>query len=335
VVLSLPMVVALKARHPGALVSFLARTYTRDLIKNDPGVHSVLTSDVDGVPKPFWSLVRELRRSGIDAAVVASPTLRMALLIRCAGIPVRVGTGYRWYSLLFNRRVFEHRKTAEKHESEYNVSLLGGLGLQIQSTPLARLTIPDGARREAVRIRTSKGFAEGDQIAVLHPGSGGSARDWSPENFGQLAARLADMGVRVLVTGGWNEKELVTRVCRSSGLPLATSVAEMDLLTLAALLSTVSLFVSNSTGPLHIAAAVGVPVIAFYPPIIQCSPRRWGPLAERKVIFEADAAKCPRCHGGPCQGNDCMDLITVEEVAEAARGLLRSDHHSRTGALTQ
>ena len=278
---------------------------------------------------------KRLVRDGVRLAADGVAVGRTQLLIRCAGIPVRVGTGYRWYSLLFNRRVFEHRKTAEKHESEYNVSLLGGLGLQSQSTPLAHLTIPDGARREAVRIRTSKGFAEADQIAVLHPGSGGSARDWSPENFGQLGARLADMGMRVLVTGGWGERELVARACRASGLPLATSVAEMDLLTLAALLSTVSLFVSNSTGPLHIAAAVGVPVIAFYPPIIQCSPRRWGPLAERKVIFEADAAKCPRCHGGACQGSDCMDLITVEEVAEAARGLLRLDHHSRTGALTQ
>ncbi len=322
------MVVALKERYAEAAVSFLVRIYTQDLVSHDRGVDHVLTADIDGRPKPFWSLVKELRREHFDAAVVASPNLRTALLAWCARIPLRLGTGYRWYSLLFNRRVYEHRKTAERHESEFNVSLLTPLDVHPVEHRWPAVEIPDEAAREAERLWASKGFGENDLAVVLHPGSGGSARDWSPESFGRLAALLEHGGVKVLVTGGRGEEELVAKVVRASGRVLATSVAEMDLLTLAAFLKRAALFVSNSTGPLHIAAAVSTPVIAFYPPIRQCSPRRWGPLALRKVIFEADAARCKRCKGGPCQGNDCMDMITVEEVASAARGLLRSELHS-------
>lgn len=333
VVLSLPMVAALKGRFPNAQVLFLVRTYTRDLVSHDPGISGVLTSDVDGLPKSFWTLVREIRTGRFDAAVVASPTLRTALLIACARIPVRVGTGYRWYSMLFNQRVYEHRKTALKHESEYNVSLLGALGIHPEAPPRAVLTIPQSARREAERLRAALGFAPDETVVVLHPGSGGSARDWRAENFGILARMLSDSGARVLVTGGQGEEQLVERVVRAAGIPLVTSIGAMGLLTMGAFLSSVSLFVSNSTGPLHIAAAVGTPVIAFYPPITQCSPKRWGPLATEKIVFEADASQCPRCKGGPCQGDDCMQMIPVEDVREAAMELLNRKSRPRAEAM--
>lgn len=335
VVLSLPMVAALRAWDQALSVSFLVRTYTRELVEGSPGVTGVLTADIEGAPKPFWAVVRELRRARFDAAVVASPTLRIALAVRLAGIRVRAGTGYRWYSFLFNRRVHEHRKTALKHEAQFNVSLLGGLGVPVPASPKPELTIPVSAREAALTVRRTKGFAPTDRLVILHPGSGGSARDWSPENFGRLARRLAEAGFAVLVTGGRAEQGLVDRVCAAAQVPLTTSVGELGLLTLGALLETASLFVSNSTGPLHIASAVGTPVIAFYPPIIQCSPRRWGPLADRKAVFEADAGKCARCHGGPCQGDDCMEQITVGQVTEAARGLLGTNSPSRPEVLAQ
>lgn len=335
VVLSLPMVSALRAWDRTVPITFLVRTYTRELVEGEPGVTGVLDFDVGGAAKPFWTLVGELRRAECDAALIASPTLRVALAVRCAGIPIRVGTGYRWYSLLFNRRVYEHRKTALKHEAEFNVSLLGPLGVPVPPSPKPMLTIPDRARESALAVRRALGFDPAKRLVILHPGSGGSARDWRAENFGRLARNLATAGFAVLVTGGRGEEPLVGRVCAAAQIELTTSVGELGLMTLAGLLESASLFVSNSTGPLHIASAVGTPVIAFYPPIIQCSPRRWGPLAERKRVFEADAGRCPRCHGGPCQGDDCMEQITVEEVTEAARSLLGTDLPRQTEVLAR
>ena len=141
--------------------------------------------------------------------------------------------------------------------------------------------------------------------------------------FGQLAARLVRRGTSVVVTGGPGEGRLVGDVVRHSGDAAKALSRTLPLLTLAALIRKADAFVSNSTGPLHIAAAVGTPVVAFYPPIRQCSPVRWGPLTDRKVIFEPRTDDCPRCKGGPCESNDCMDLITVEAVESAVNSLMR------------
>jgi ADP-heptose:LPS heptosyltransferase len=99
-------------------------------------------------------------------------------------------------------------------------------------------------------------------------------------------------------------------------------VSTLNLKIFAAFIQTAKLFVANSTGPLHMAAAVGTPVIGFYPPVRVMSPKRWGPLTEKKIIFVPDPAKCHRCKGGECQGNDCMDQILVDQVIGAALKLI-------------
>jgi heptosyltransferase III len=322
VVLTLPMVTVLRERIPGIRVSMLLRSYTSALAEGFGGLDRAFSYDTPEGQKRFSTMLAELRAQRFDLVVVSHPTFRIALLTALAGIPVRVGSGYRWYSFLFNKRVFEHRKTAEKHEAEYNISLLQAIGIHVSEIPHIDLALPASATDEALAELTRLDIGHDEKFVVLHPGSGGSARDWSAQNFGDLAKGLAADGYRVVVTGVQAEKELVGQVItRAEGRAIA-SVGRMSLKVLAAFVKRARLFVSNSTGPLHIASAVGTPVIAFFPPIRECSPRRWGPLAEAKVVFTADSASCPRCKGGPCQGNDCMDQIQVKEVLSAARRLL-------------
>lgn len=329
VLLALPMVPAIRMNVPGSRISMLLRSYTKELVDGFGDLESIILFDEAGRARGFWSLLREIRSGGFDLAVVSHPTLRIGLLMFFARIPVRIGTGYRWYSFLFNRRVFEHRRTAEKHEAEYNLSLLEAAGISVKGIPSITLPIPESARAAAAAELKRLGISSGERFVVLHPGSGGSARDWSAERFGDLARHLSMNGRKVVVTGADSEHPLVESVVQVSGHKALSSVGRFTLKELAAFLKEASLFVSNSTGPLHIAAAVGVPVIAFYPPITECSARRWGPLAESKIIFTADSALCPRCKGGPCQGNDCMDQIRVEEVLRAATDLLDSQRDKK------
>ncbi len=299
----------------------LIRSYTRELTEGQP-LDDVLLYDRSGRHRPLFNLLRELRRRQFDAVVVSYPTLRLALLMFLSGIPVRVGTGYRWYSVLFNRRVYEHRKTAEKHELEYNLSLLSALGVPNAAPIPPSIVLSDDDVQEATRVAAGLGLTEGAPRVVLHPGSGGSAREWSAESFGRLGARLAAMGYDIVVTGGPGEDELVHSVVKSIGSRGRALVNRGSLKTFGAFIRDSALFVSNSTGPLHIAAAVGTPVIGLYPPILACSPTRWGPYTQEKVVFVPDARQCPRCHGGACRGNDCMELITVDQVLDAAQRLL-------------
>jgi lipopolysaccharide heptosyltransferase II len=322
VVLSLPMITLLRSHLPRARLSMLLREYTRELAEGHEGIDGILTYDRQGEPKPFFRLLSELRSQRFDLVVVAHPTVRLGLLLFFAGIPVRVGSGFRWYSFFFNRKVFEHRRTAEKHEAEYNLSLLRSIGCPWSAVLAPTLAPGRSAEMAAKKVRDEFDLRDSESVAVLHPGSGGSARDWSPQNFGALAKLLHAEGIRVVVTGIAQEENLVQTVVEGSGWVAIPLIGRLSLMELAAFLRSAALFVSNSTGPLHIAAAVGVPVIAFYPPIRECGPKRWGPLTRKKIVFVADNRACARCRGGACQGNDCMDQITVEQVLHAARGLI-------------
>lgn len=330
VVLTLPMIPVLRSNLPRARVSMLLRPYTAALVDGFEGLDGILTYDDSGEGKSFFEALAELRTGHFDLVVVSHPTLRIAALIFLAGIQTRVGSGYRWYSFLFNRRVYEHRKTAEKHEAEYNLSLLRIIGIDAPEAPRIRLPLDENSRRAAAAELEKIGVSPADGFVVLHPGSGGSARDWSPRNFGELAQGLSRERMKVVVTGITEEESLVNEVVASSGGIALPIVGRLPLKELGAVIASAKLFVSNSTGPLHIAAAVGTPVIAFYPPIRECSPHRWGPLTHKKVVFTADRARCPRCQGGPCRGNDCMDQIKVAEVLRAAKSLLGENQSKGT-----
>jgi heptosyltransferase III len=315
VILTLPTIEALKLNFPNAHVTMLLNSYTSGLVE---GIADVLVYNKDRAPKPFFGMVAELRRARFDAVVVAYPRFRIALLLWSAGIPVRIGTGYRWYSFLFNRKIFEHRKTGEKHEAEYNLSLLKGLGCSVSSKPEVKILISGLERKTASDIRQSLGISDAGRVVILHPGSGGSARDWNPLHFAQLAAELKKKEFHVVITGGIAETDLVLNVARNAGEGVKPFISNLSLREFAAFIQTAKLFVANSTGPLHIAAAVGTPVIGLYPPVRVMSPQRWGPLTDRKIIFVPDPAQCSRCNGKECQGNECMEQITVRRVLEAS-----------------
>jgi heptosyltransferase-2 len=316
VVLTLPTIEALKLSFPKARIAMLLNSYTADLAVGIADV--LLYYNRDSAAKPFFEMLKELRRAQFDAVVVAFPRFRIALLLWLAGIPVRIGTGYRWYSFLFNKKIFEHRKSVEKHEAEYNLSLLKGLGCTISSKPEVKIIISGQERKTAAGVCHSLGLSESDRFIVLHPGSGGSAHVWKPENFAQLAGELLKNGYHVVITGGKSEAELVKCVAQKAGKGVNLFISNLSLKEFAAFLQTAMLFVANSTGPLHIAAAVGTPVVGFYAPVRVMSPRRWGPLTDKKVIFVPNPVLCKRCKGGECRGNECMEQITVQQVLEAS-----------------
>jgi len=130
VVLTLPMLPVLRTHFPDAHLAILVSAYPAEILHRNPYLDEVLLYDDSVKLVPFFQLLRSLRMRRFDTVVVVHPTLRLALLAFLAGIPIRVGTGYRWYSFLFNRRVYEHRKDSKRHEAEYNLNLLAALGCQ-------------------------------------------------------------------------------------------------------------------------------------------------------------------------------------------------------------
>ena len=327
VILSLPMLPLLKRRYPNASISVLMRKYTRELVEQHSCVDEVLVYEHEDSVQSLWAILREIRKRHFDIAIIPYPRFRPALILFFAGIRIRVGSGYRWYSFLFNRRVFEHRKDAKRHEAEYNINLLRPLGIEPGAEPEFEFSIPQSACDRVDSLLAVDSVRVEDKFIILHPGSGGSSRDWSGKNFSKLGNEVERrLGMKVIVTGGKGEEQLVQEITAGmTGSPLAI-VAKFSLTELGALIRRAKVFISNSTGPMHIAAIVGTPVVAFFPPIVQCSPVRWGPYTRKKRIFLADDKTCPLCKGSPCRSNVCMDQITVSEVFFAIKELLDEQH---------
>src|SRR5437867_2424917 len=156
---------------PGARVTFLSSAYAAPVLAYHPDLDEVLTV---AAHEPFGNLVRVFKR-GFDAAIFLKPFRRLMAAAWLARVPVRVGTGYRWYSWLLNRRVYEHRSDFSRHESAYNLGLLRGLGLSPGEVTPPRLVVTDEEREWRRSV-----VAESSRLrVVVHPG-GFSSRLWKP-----------------------------------------------------------------------------------------------------------------------------------------------------------
>lgn len=321
VILTLPMLPLLREWYPASHLVMMLNRYTGEIVRGNPSLDAIIWDDVDGRPAPARMLLEQIRAHQFNTVFVVHPTPRLAWLVARAGIRDRIGSGYRAYSFLFNRRIFEHRKDARFHELEYNLRMLRALRPEFTAEgvePRFDVRIPPEAR-STVRELLGPAVSE-HPLIILHPGSGGSAKDWPAESFAQLAATIAARGkFRLAVTGGKGEEALVRRIGEAGRTELVFA-GSLSLTELAALCAEARVVVANSTGPLHLAAAVGTRVVGLYPQITGLSPARWGPYTQHKRVFVPDMpADCCDCQdGSPCA---CMASISVDHVWQAVKEL--------------
>lgn len=322
-VLTLPMAEAIRRHDPAARVTFVVQDYTRPLLALAPTIDDVISiggRDLDGGVRRFASMLRE---RNIDAAVLAYPRPRLMLATALARIPARVGTGFRWFSPLLTHRRAEHRRSGDRHEMEYNLRLLEEIDIDAPSGLQPTLVIDEPRRAAAREVLRRAGIDATEPFVALHPGSGGSAKDWPAESFALLAQGLlsGSAAIRILVTGTAAELPLMETVAAGDArIRLLREPLPLDLL--AAVLSEAQLFAANSTGPLHVAAACGVPVLGFYPFGRAINARRWGPRAAHAAVLSPDPdPSCAACAVGDCPAHDDMRRIPVASAIEAAREL--------------
>jgi ADP-heptose:LPS heptosyltransferase len=153
-------------------------------------------------------------------------------------------------------------------------------------------------------------------FVVIHPGCGGSARNWTPEHYHDLCRRLHDSGVEIVVSGSESEMELARQIKGGIGDGIHSIAGRTDLSVMAAVLRESRVFVGPSTGPMHLAAAVGTPVVALFGPVLTTGPDRWGPLGKGHCVFVPPVETC-RCRINECRLGDCMAMIDPGEVAGA------------------
>lgn len=320
VVLTLPVAGQLKQQFPGCRVVLVGRGYTAAVAAACPWVDEFL--DVDELwPLPYAAQLAQVRAYRATAIIHVFPNRRLARLARLAGIPVRIGTRNRFFHwLTCNRLVALSRRHSPLHEAQLNLVLLAPIGYA-PTPPLAAVAelvrlgpaveLPLGLQ-ELLNARQS-----GQLNLILHPRSRGSAREWGLANFGQLARQLHAAGHRVFITGTAAEGEELAKWLRENAAFLTADLTgQLALPTLIAFIAATDGLVAGSTGPLHLAAALGRHALGLYPPIRPMHPGRWGPLGPHAEYVVFDRPNCQDCRTQPAA---CTCIKAIEVATVAAR----------------
>ncbi|MBI3355169.1 MAG: glycosyltransferase family 9 protein [Nitrospirae bacterium] len=307
VVLSLPVASQLRRLIPHVRIGFLTSPVVAPILDRHP--------DVDYVRTIRWvDPLRDLQAafSGVDTAVFLKPFRRLMWAAFLARVPIRVATGFRWYSLLANRRIYDHRSEFLKHESEYNVEMLKGLGLNPLAVTRPRVTLSDIERNAGERRWTGLPSPR----VVIHPG-GFSARRWRLERYLDLTIELAREGYGVALTGSDEERvEFEREMLSDATLPpgISNLMGRLSVRELMAVIANAHVVVSGATGPAHLAAALGIATVSLFDPRRNNLPVRWKPLGVG-VLLRPDVPTCEKCIGEACPYWDCLDRFSVHQVA--------------------
>jgi ADP-heptose:LPS heptosyltransferase len=306
--------------HTADAVDLLASPAGRAAAELLPGVAQVLTFDAPWsgfVPPPvdaaaIGSLIGDLRDRRYTRAVIftsfhQSP-LPMALLARMAGIPFVAASSVDYPGSLLDVR---HQRFAV-HEVEAAFELAVAAG--------GRLPPGDDGR---LRIRTlpkAPDLTGSGPYVVVHPGASVPSRGLTPEHAAEIVAALTTAGWRVVVTGGPAERELARVAAGDTGIDLA---GRTDLPGLAAVIADADCLVVGNTGPAHLAAAVGTPVVSLFSPVVPAE--RWRPYRVPTVLLgnQHEACRDTRARACPIVGHPCLSEVSAASVVWAVESVAR------------
>ncbi|HVH39823.1 MAG TPA: glycosyltransferase family 9 protein [Gemmatimonadaceae bacterium] len=277
-------------------------------------------------------MIARLRARRFDAAVIftvySQSALPAAMMCHLAGIPLRAAhCRENPYRLLTDRVPESEPEQGVRHEVRRQLDLAAALGFRTADERLS-LALPPGAVAHVRALLRSLGIEPGRPWVIVHPGATAPSRRYPAGQFAKAARLLMERtGCKVVVTGDDSERALAAEVCE--GVVGATSVAgqeKIDLAALAALIGAAPLLITNNTGPAHIAAALGTPVVDLYA-LTNPQHTPWM-VAHRTLSFDVP---CKYCYSSIClEGHhDCLRRIGPEEVVDAACELLESRAHTR------
>lgn len=322
VVLTLPLAKIIKQAYPNSHITFLARDYTKVLPESNKYIDEVLTLPIENGKLFATELMSMIKAGKYDAAILVYPRTKIAFAVFMARVKKRIGTGYRWFSFLFTDKIYEHRKTGDKHELEYNLNLLKPLGIEnIDKNSVSfDIQVAKESEQKAQSIFDENHIPTDKKLIIIHPGSGGSSIDLPISKFIQLSERLAhELDCSIVITGSSSEIEACKKLM--NGKNTYNLAGQLNLDELVAVINRSDLLIANSTGPIHIAAALGKNVVGFYPKINECSVERWGPYTNKRIIF-SPTIDCSNCTREQCERLNCMNSINIDDVFSGIQKLL-------------
>ena len=310
VMLTLPLLGYLKMKYPEVYIIFLGKNYTQSVVSNCEYVDCFASfDDMEKLDREQQAVF--LKKFNADAIVHVFPRKEVAFSARAAQIPLRIGTSHRFFHwLTCNKTVPFSRKNSDLHEAQLNFKLLEGFNISVEPSIDELKNWYGFKAKDILPPEIQKKIIRKNHNVILHPKSQGSAVEWGLDNFTELSKLLISKGIQVVVTGTAKEKEMI--VAESNLLQVEGIVdltGQLQLEELISLIDYCDALVAASTGPLHIAAALGKKAVGLYSARKPIHPGRWSTLGKQAIVL---------CKNEKSSSDAELDLliksITPEEV---------------------
>jgi heptosyltransferase-2 len=323
-ILALPALRAVRAKFPEAQIAIVARPYVADIYRGQGVADELIPYDVKGEQRG-WSgrerLARELRAKKFDGALLLQNAFDAAWLAWRAGIPERIGYARDGRSLLLTKAI-PVPKVGEipAHEKFYYLELLRRAGWirELPNDVHIALQVPKEQRESAEQTLLAAGARPGlPRVAVGAGASYGSAKCWPPDRFANALQQFSTQkDVDVILFGTPSESQVSAVIAAGAGRPVIDLTGKTTIAELPALLAQCHLFLGNDSGAMHVAAAVGLPVVAVFGPT---DPHGTAPVTPRCTIVQQQPY-CSPCFLRRCPTDHrCMTAVTVPMVESALR----------------
>ena len=309
-VLSTPAIRAVRNKFPDAKIHLLVRDYTQDLVCNNPNIDKLLIYNKHPLTKNY------------DLSIALHPGIIPNKLTFKSGAKIRVGYSGWGGGFFLTHKKKDDRALRIRHEVESALEIVKIVGAEIEDKSL-EVSLTDEGESYADKFFKNNDLEE-EKVVIIHPGSRQSHIRWKKEGFAKVADRLIEEeNAKIIISGSDSEEELLEEVV-SLMRNQCLVVRGIKLTELVSLIKRSKVFIGNSTGPMHIACALGVPVVAIFGAITPlASYNMWGPWSKKNIIVTKNL-DCPQCHPTDCESYDCMRLINEEDVMAAAKKLLKS-----------
>ena len=323
VILSTPVINNLRLVFPKAYIAFICRPYTRGALEGNPELDETIVYDKYGKQNSLWASIIfafYLRKKKFDLVFILHPTNRTHLITFLAGIPERIGWD-RKMGILLTKRIKHLKQEGKKHELEYTLDLLREANIPIKNKD-TYFPIISEARTRVEQLLKSKGVEEDDKFIVIHPSASCASKRWPQKNFQMVIKLLREkLGFKIIIITSQEERKFGEELVGQTGV--IDLRGSLNVPELGVLLKQAALFISNDSGPVHIADSFNTPVISIFGRNDHgLSPLRWGPKGKKSFCFHKDAG-CIKCLAHNCVKDFlCLRKITPQEVADRAITLL-------------
>lgn len=319
--LSTPAIKAVRRNFPFAHIAVMARPYAEEIVLGSPYIDEVILYDKDKKHKSIFSTLKfafNLRKKRFDLALILHPTNRVNIISFLANIPERIGWN-RKLGFLLTRKLADKKYLGEKHEIEYTLDIIKEIGIETKDK-IPFMPLRKDHRKNVEDFFEKNNIGGKDRLIAINPTASCPSKMWPLENFIELSNELAKRyNAKILVISGPKDSQKIEGFIKSLDNAIDAG-GKVSVGGLAWLLKKSRLLISNDSGPVHIAASVGTPVIAIFgrsqPGL---SPKRWGPVG-RNDIFLQRSAGCEICLAHNCVKDfSCLKAIKVEDVLDAVK----------------